>query len=101
MQPAVVATPFFDDLTRVVRDPEPVLIPLLVAVYLVGRAAFAIGCAASPLARAFGMALTAAPLVFTYVLDAVLMPRETAKRRKCVIGRSVECMLWRQCVTLV
>ncbi|MBX9630153.1 MAG: MAPEG family protein [Burkholderiales bacterium] len=60
-------------LAVVVRDSELVLIPLLVVVYLVGRAAFAIGYAASPIARAFGMALTAAPLVFTYVLAAVLM----------------------------
>ena len=49
------------------------LIPLLVLLYLVGRATFAIGYARSPIARAFGMALTGAPLAFAYVLAAWLI----------------------------
>ena len=55
-------------LATVLRDKELILIPLMVLLFLVGRAAFAIGYARSPIARAFGMALTGAPIGFAYVL---------------------------------
>ena len=60
-------------LATVLSAEELVLIPLLVLLYLVGRATFAIGYARSPIARAFGMALTGAPLAFAYVLAAALI----------------------------
>ena len=60
-------------LATVLSGAELVLIPLLVILYLVGRATFAIGYAKSPIARAFGMALTGAPLAFAYVLAAALI----------------------------
>lgn len=60
-------------LAAVLRDEELVLIPLLVLLFVVGRAAFAIGYARSPLARAFGMAMTGAPIGFAYVLAACLI----------------------------
>ena len=46
---------------------------MLVALYVVGRAAFAAGYVGNSIARAFGMALTGAPIGFTYVLAAGLM----------------------------
>lgn len=60
-------------LATVLRSSELVLIPLLVLLYLVGRATFAIGYAKSPITRAFGMALTGAPAGFAYVLAAGLI----------------------------
>lgn len=60
-------------LATVLSAQELILIPLLVLLYLVGRAAFALGYATSPIARAFGMALTGAPLAFAYVLAAALI----------------------------
>lgn len=60
-------------LATVLRGPELVLIPLLVLLYLAGRVSFAIGYARSPIARAFGMALTGAPIGFAYVLATVLI----------------------------
>ncbi len=60
-------------LATVLRDEELVLIPLLVVLFVVGRAAFAIGYARSPIARAFGMALTGAPIGFALVLAAWLI----------------------------
>lgn len=60
-------------LAAVLRDEELVLIPLLVMLFLVGRAAFAVGYARSPIARAFGMALTGAPVGFALVLAAILI----------------------------
>ena len=60
-------------LSTVLRDVELVLIPLLVLLYLLGRATFAAGYARNPIARAFGMALTGAPLAFAYLLAAVLI----------------------------
>lgn len=60
-------------LATVLRGPELVLIPLLVLLYLCGRAAFAIGYSRSPIGRAFGMALTGASVAFTYVLAAWLI----------------------------
>lgn len=60
-------------LATVLRDDELVLIPLLVLLFLVGRATFAIGNARSPIARAFGMGVTGATVGFAYVLAAVLI----------------------------
>ena len=60
-------------LASVLRAAELVLIPLLVLLYLVGRVAFAAGYAKRPIARAFGMALTGAPIGFAYILAAVLI----------------------------
>ena len=60
-------------LATVLRAGGLVLIPLMVALFLIGRATFAVGYARSPIARAFGMALTGAPIVFAYVLAAVLI----------------------------
>lgn len=60
-------------LATLLRESELVLIPLLVLLYLAGRATFAWGYARSPIARAFGMALTAAPIGFAYVLAAWLI----------------------------
>lgn len=60
-------------LAALLRGAELVLVPLLVLLYLLGRAAFAAGYARSALGRAFGMALTGAPLVFAYGLAAWLI----------------------------
>jgi hypothetical protein len=45
---------------------ELVLAPFLVALFLVGRVTFAIGYAKGASGRAFGMALTAAPIIVSY-----------------------------------
>ncbi|MFG1423108.1 MAPEG family protein [Roseixanthobacter liquoris] len=55
-------------LATLLRGPELVLIPLLVAVFLVGRVAFAFGYAKGASGRAFGMALTAATIIASYGL---------------------------------
>lgn len=47
----------------VLRGPELVLIPLMVILYVIGRIAFATNYARGAAARAFGMALTAAPVI--------------------------------------
>lgn len=60
-------------LVTVLRDEEFVLIPMLVLLFLVGRATFAIGYARRPIARAFGMALTGATVGFAYILAACLI----------------------------
>ena len=60
-------------LAAVLRDEELVLIPLLILLFLAGRAAFAIGYAKSPIARAFGMAMTGTAVGFAYVLAACLI----------------------------
>lgn len=60
-------------LAAVLRGGELVLLPLTVAVYLIGRVTFAVGYARSPIARAFGMALTGATVGFAYVLAAWLI----------------------------
>ena len=60
-------------LATLLRDRELVLIPLLVIIFIVGRVTFVIGYARSPISRAFGMAVTAAPVVFAYVLAAGLI----------------------------
>ena len=48
------------------RGTELVLIPLLVALFLVGRMAFAFGYAKRASSRAFGMALTGASIIASY-----------------------------------
>lgn len=60
-------------LATVLRGPELVLIPLLVLLYLCGRAAFATRYSRSPIARASGMALTGASVAFTYAVAAWLI----------------------------
>ena len=60
-------------LVTVLRDEEFVVIPMLVLLFLFGRATFAIGYARSPIARAFGMALTGATVGFAYILAAWLI----------------------------
>ena len=60
-------------LAAVLHDEELVLIPLLVLLFLIGRATFAVGYARNPIARAFGMATTGAPIGFAYVLAAGLI----------------------------
>ena len=73
LEQAVLASSAHLILATVVLDQELVLIPLLVLLFLVGRATFAIGYAKSPIARAFGMAVTGAPVGFAYVLAASLI----------------------------
>ena len=60
-------------LAAVLRDEELVLIPLLILLFLVGRATFAVGYAKGPITRAFGMAVTGASLCFALVLAAALI----------------------------
>ena len=60
-------------LATVLRGEELLLIPLMVLLFLVGRAAFAIGYAKSSIARAFGMAVTGASVGFAYGLAAWLI----------------------------
>lgn len=60
-------------LATVLRAEELVLIPLLVTLFLIGRAAFAIGYAKGPIARAFGMAVTGATVVFALLLASGLI----------------------------
>lgn len=47
---------------------ELVLAPFLVGLFLLGRVTFAIGYAKGASGRAFGMALTAAPIIVSYAL---------------------------------
>lgn len=49
------------------------IIPLLVALYIVGRVTFALRYAQGAAQRSFGMALTAAPTVASYVLAGGLL----------------------------
>ncbi|QDC40265.1 MAPEG family protein [Sphingobium fuliginis] len=73
LEQAVLALSAHLILATVLLERELVLIPLLVMVFLVGRATFAIGYAKNPIARAFGMAVTGAPTGFAYVLAASLI----------------------------
>lgn len=57
-------------LATVLRGSQLVLIPVFVTLYLAGRVTFAAGYARSPIARAFGMALSGTPLIFAYGLAA-------------------------------
>ena len=60
-------------LATVLRGQELVLIPVMVLLYMVGRFAFAINYSKGAVARAFGMALTGAPIVIGYLLAAALL----------------------------
>ena len=60
-------------LATVLRAAELVLIPLMVLLFLVGRVTFAIGYARSPIARAFGMAVTGAAVGFALLLAVGLI----------------------------
>jgi hypothetical protein len=60
-------------LATVLRDRELVLIPLLVLLFWVGRVAFAAGYSRGAPGRAFGMAVTGAPIVASYLLAAGLV----------------------------
>lgn len=53
-------------LAALLRGTELVLIPLLIALFMVGRIAFAFGYAKRASGRAFGMALTGASVVASY-----------------------------------
>ena len=50
-----------------------VLLPVLVALYLVGRILFALGYAKGAAARAFGMALTGASTIAAFGIALALM----------------------------
>ncbi|OYX71162.1 MAG: hypothetical protein B7Y95_13595 [Rhizobiales bacterium 32-66-11] len=60
-------------LAALLRGLELTLIPLLVALFLVGRVAFAFGYAKGASGRAFGMALTAASIIVSYGLAVGLV----------------------------
>lgn len=60
-------------LAAVLRGPELVVIPLLVALYLVGRVSFGLCYSRGAASRAFGMALTAAPSIASYIAAAGLI----------------------------
>lgn len=60
-------------LATVLRGTELVLIPLSALLYIVGRVAFAINYPNGASARAFGMALTAGPIIAGYVIVAYLL----------------------------
>lgn len=57
-------------LATVLRGPELVIIPLLVALYIIWRVTFSWGYAQGAGRRPFGMTLTAAPTVASYLLAA-------------------------------
>ncbi|WP_313003944.1 MAPEG family protein [Brevundimonas sp.] len=60
-------------LATVLRGEEMVLLPVLVALYLVGRVFFALGYARGAAARAFGMALTGASTIAAFGIALALM----------------------------
>lgn len=60
-------------LATVLRGPELLFIPVSVVLYLVGRVSFAITYSRGAAARAFGMALTGAPIIAGYILAAALI----------------------------
>lgn len=60
-------------LATVLRGPELVIIPLLVTLYIIGRVTFSLGYAQGAVRRSFGMALTAAPTLASYLFAAALM----------------------------
>ncbi|GAM99003.1 hypothetical protein U91I_02640 [alpha proteobacterium U9-1i] len=53
-------------LAALMRGSELVLAPFLVGLFLLGRVSFAIGYATGASGRAFGMALTAGPIIVSY-----------------------------------
>ena len=46
---------------------EPAFVPAMASLFVVGRIAFRIGYPAYPIARTFGMVLTALPTIAAYV----------------------------------
>jgi uncharacterized membrane protein YecN with MAPEG domain len=60
-------------LATVLRGEEMVVLPVLVALYLIGRVLFAHGYARGAAARAFGMALTGASTIAAFGAAIVLM----------------------------
>jgi len=60
-------------LATVLRGEEMILLPVLVVLYLLGRAAFALEYARGAAARAFGMALTGASTIAAFGIAIVLM----------------------------
>lgn len=60
-------------LATVLQGPELVTIPLLVVLYVVGRITFSLGYSQGAARRSFGMALTAAPTIASYLLAGGLM----------------------------
>lgn len=60
-------------LATVLRGPELVIIPLLVALYLVGRLTFSLRYSEGAAQRSFGMALTASPTIASYVAATGLL----------------------------
>lgn len=60
-------------LATVLRGEEMILLPVLVALYLVGRVFFALGYARGAAARAFGMALTGASTIGAFGIAIVLI----------------------------
>lgn len=60
-------------LATVLRGAELVVIPLLVALYLLGRVSFSLRYSRGAAQRSFGMALTASPSVASYVVAAGLI----------------------------
>jgi hypothetical protein len=60
-------------LATVLRDGELIVLPVMVALYLVGRITFAWGYRRGASGRAFGMTLTAAPTIFGLVAAGGLM----------------------------
>ena len=55
-------------LAALMRGSELMLAPFLVGLFLLGRVSFAIGYAKGASGRAFGMALTAAPIIASFAL---------------------------------
>ncbi|MBX3431504.1 MAG: MAPEG family protein [Hyphomonadaceae bacterium] len=55
-------------LASLLRGSELVLTPVLIGLFLLGRVAFVAGYAKGASGRAFGMALTAAPIIVSYAL---------------------------------
>jgi hypothetical protein len=60
-------------LAAVMRTPEMRLIPLLVALFVIGRVAFWVGYRRSGISRAFGFGVTFYPTIFAYALAIVLL----------------------------
>ena len=73
LEQAVLAFGAHLALAAVLRGAELVLLPLLVALFLIGRIAFAAGYMRGAPSRAFGMAVTAAPTLAGYILALGLM----------------------------
>jgi len=60
-------------LATVLYGQELVLIPTLVALYLIGRIAFALGYAKGPAGRSFGMSLTGATVIAAFGIAITLL----------------------------